>query len=90
MRLIPTFLDLAYRPHGLETPLFAARRLLVLSRMADPEAKPTRPELIDLNAIAAELALSRPNGLAVYAQWADGAVRYRAGRDRAARNRAAP
>lgn len=89
VRLIPTFLDLAYRPHGLETPLFAARRLLLLSRMADPEAKPTRPELIDLNAIAAELALSRPNGLAVYAQWADGAVRYRA-RDRAARDRAAP
>lgn len=76
VRLIPTFLELAYRPHGQEAPLFAARRLLVLSRMADPEAAPARGELLDLNEIAARLALGSPGGKAVYAQWNGSAVRY--------------
>ena len=87
VRLVPTFVSLAYRPHGLETPLFAAHRLLVLSRMADPEAQPTRPELLDLNTIAEALALSSPDGMAVYAQWTNNKVVYQ---DRAARDRAAP
>ena len=68
VRLIPTFLDLAYRPHGEEPMLFAERRLLVLSRMADPAAAPSRPELLDLNAIAASLALATPGGKAIYAR----------------------
>ena len=76
VRLIPTFMDLAYRPHGLEPPLFAGRRLLVLSRMADPSADPMRGELLDLNAIAARIALASPGGKAVYAQWDGAAVRY--------------
>ncbi len=76
VRLIPTFMELAYRPHGHEAPLFAARRLLVLSRMADPEAAPTRAELLDLNEIAARLALASPGGKAVYVQWDGSAVRY--------------
>ena len=76
VRLIPTFLELAYRPHCQEAPLFAARRLLVLSRMADPEADPARGELLDLNEIAARLALASPGGKAVYAQWNGSAVRY--------------
>ena len=76
VRLIPTFMDLAYRPHGHEAPLFAARRLLVLSRMADPEADPTRAELLDLNEIAARLALANPGGKAVYVKWDGFAVRY--------------
>ena len=66
VRLIPTFLDLAYRPHGDEPQLFARQRLLVLSRMADPAASPSRPELLDLNAIAASLATATPGGKAIY------------------------
>ena len=76
VRLIPTFMDPAYRPHGQEAPLFAARRLLVLSRMADPGADPMRAELLDLNEIAAGLALASPGGKAVYAQWDGSMVRY--------------
>ena len=76
VRLIPTFMDLAYRPHGLEPPLFAAQRLLVLSRMADPTADPTRGELLDLNEIAARLALASPGGRAVYAQWNGASIQY--------------
>ena len=76
IRLIPTFLDLAYRPHGDEPLLFAKKRLLVISRMADPAADPTRPELLDLNAIAAQLAWGVPGGKAIYVKPVAGRVAY--------------
>ena len=78
VRLAPTFLDLAYRPHGHEPLLFASRRLLVLSRMVVPGVVPTRHELLDLNEIAARIALSSPGGKAVYVQWDGACVRYAA------------
>ena len=46
IRLVPTFMELACRPHGVEPLLFAKKRLLVLSRMADPEEPPRRGELV--------------------------------------------
>ena len=66
IRLVPTFMDLAYRPHGLEPQLFAKKRLLVLSRMADPEEPPRRGELVGLNFIAASIARASEGGWAVY------------------------
>lgn len=66
VRLAPVFMDLAYRPHGLEPQLFAQRRLLVLSRMADPAEPPRRGELLGLNYIAAALAEASEGGRSVY------------------------
>ena len=66
IRLVPTFMDLAYRPHGLEPQLFAQKRLLVLSRMADPDEPPRRGELVGLNFIAAAIARASEGGRAVY------------------------
>ena len=66
IRLAPTFMELAYRPHGLEPLLFAKKRLLVLSRMADPAEPPRRGELLGLNYIAADIARSSEGGRAVY------------------------
>lgn len=68
IRLVPTFMDMAYRPHGDEAPLFAKGRLLVLSRAHDPGEAPTRAELLDLNAIAVRLATASSGGKAVYVQ----------------------
>jgi REP element-mobilizing transposase RayT len=68
IRLVSTFMELAYRPRGDEPVLFAKRRLLVLSRMPDPAAKPSRRELVDLNFIAAALARASAGGKAVYIQ----------------------
>lgn len=66
IRLLPTFTELAYRPHELDPPLFAEKRLLVLSRMVDP-AEPTKPgELVSLNFTAANLARAREGGRTVY------------------------
>jgi len=76
IRLIPTFMELAYRPHGDEPCLFARKRLLVLSRMRDPLAAPRRGELLELNAIAATLARLSEGGKAVYVQWQNGRVIY--------------
>lgn len=76
IRLISTFMELAYRPHGDEPLLFAKKRLLVLSRMPDPAAAPSRSELVDLNFIAAALARASAEGKAVYVQWKDGRVVY--------------
>ncbi len=66
IRLAPTFLDLAYRPHGVEPQLFAQKRLLVLSRMADPDEPPRRGELLGLNYIAAAIARGNEGGRTVY------------------------
>ena len=66
IRLVPTFMELAYRPHGLEPMLFAKKRLLVLSRMADPAEPPRRGELLGLNFIAAAIARASDGGKAVY------------------------
>ena len=66
IRLVPTFMELAYRPHGVEPLLFAKKRLLVLSRMADPEEPPRRGELVGLNYIAAALARASEGGRALY------------------------
>ena len=66
IRLVPTFMELAYRPHGLEPMLFAKKRLLVLSRMADPAEPPRRGELLGLNYIAADIARASEGGRAVY------------------------
>lgn len=66
IRLVPMFMELAYRPHGLEPQLFANKRLLVLSRMADPEEPPRRGELVGLNYIAASIARASEGGRAVY------------------------
>ena len=66
IRLVPTFMELAYRPHGLEPLLFAKKRLLVLSRMADPAEPPRRGELLGLNDIAAAIARASEDGRAVY------------------------
>ena len=66
IRLAPTFMELAYRPHGLEPLLFAKKRLLVLSRMADPAEPPRRNELLGLNYIAADIARASEGGRAVY------------------------
>ena len=76
IRLIPTFMELAYRPHGEETRLFAAKRLLVLSRMHDPEEPPRRGELLDLNARCVRLAQASAGGKAVYVKMVGGEVRY--------------
>ncbi len=76
IRLVSTFMELAYRPHGDEPILFAKSRLLVLSRMPDPEAKPSRGELVGLNFIAAALARASGSGKAVYVQWLGGKVAY--------------
>jgi hypothetical protein len=64
IRLVPTFMDLAYRPHGLEPQLFTQRRLLVLSRMADPAEPPRRGELLGLNYVAAAIARASEGGRA--------------------------
>ena len=66
IRLAPTFMELAYRPHGLDPLLFAKKRLLVLSRMADPAEPPRRDELLGLNYIAAALAEAGEGGRSVY------------------------
>ena len=66
IRLVPTFMELAYRPHGLEPVLFAKKRLLVLSRMADPEEPPRRGELVGLNFVAAAIAQASEGGRTVY------------------------
>ncbi len=66
IRLVPTFMELAYRPHGHEPLLFAKKRLLVLSRMADPAEPPRRGELLGLNYIAADIARASEGGRAVY------------------------
>lgn len=66
IRLAPTFMELAYRPHGHEPLLFAKRRLLVLSRMADPAEPPRRDELLGLNYIAAAVARASEGGRTVY------------------------
>lgn len=76
IRLIPTFMELAYRPHGGETRLFAAKRLLILSRMRDPEEPPRRGELLGLNALCGRLALASDGGKAVYVKMIGGEVRY--------------
>lgn len=76
IRLISTYLDLAYRPHGDEPLLFAGKRLLVLSRMPDPAAEPRRGELVGLNFTAAELARNASEGKAVYIQYQGGRVIY--------------
>lgn len=76
IRLISTYLDLAYRPHGDEPLLFAQKRLLVLSRMPDPAAEPRRGELIGLNFTAAELARDASEGKAVYIQYQGGRLIY--------------
>ena len=66
IRLVPTFMELAYRPHGVEPLLFAKKRLLVLSRMADPAEPPRRGELVGLNYIAAAIARASEGGRALY------------------------
>jgi len=66
IRLVPTFMELAYRPHGVEPLLFAKKRLLVLSRMSDPAEPPRRGELVGLNYIAAALARGSEGGRTVY------------------------
>ena len=66
IRLSPTFVELAYRPHGVEPILFAKKRLLVLSRMVDPAEPPRRGELLGLNSIAASIARASEGGRAVY------------------------
>ena len=66
IRLVPTFMELAYRPHGIEPVLFAKKRLLVLSRMADPKEPPRRGELVGLNFVAAAIARASEGGRAVY------------------------
>jgi len=75
VRLSPTYMELAYRPHGDEPLLFAKKRLLVLSRIPDPEAAPSRGELVGLNFTAAELARAA-GGKAVYVKWGGGRVGY--------------
>ena len=75
VRLIATFMDLAYRPHGVEPLLFAQKRLLVLSRMPEPGVEPHRGELVGLNFIAAALAHAA-GGKAVYVQHKGGRVVY--------------
>lgn len=76
IRLISTYLDLAYRPHGDEPLLFAKKRFLVLSRMPDHGAEPRRGELVGLNFTAAELARNASEGKAVYIQYQSGRVIY--------------
>lgn len=76
IRLIPTFMDLAYRPHGDEPRLFAAKRLLVLSRMRDPEEPPRRGELLELNDLCGRLARASEGGKTVYAKSVGGKVAY--------------
>lgn len=76
IRLSPTFLDFAYRPHGEEPVLFARKRLLVLSRMPDPAAQPSRDELLGLNATAVELARASSGGKGVYVEWRDGRLAF--------------
>ena len=76
IRLLSTYVDLAYRPHGDEPLLFAKKRLLLLSRMPDPNAEPRRGELVGLNFTAAELARNAPEGKAVYVQYQGGRVVY--------------
>ena len=66
IRLLPTFTELAYRPHGLEPSLFAEKRLLILSRMVDPAAPTTPGELVRLNFIAANIARASEGGRTVY------------------------
>ena len=76
IRLIPTFMQLAYRPQGDETRLFAAKRLLVLSRMQDPQEPPRRGELLGLNALCAKLAHGSAGGKAVYVKYEEGGLKY--------------
>ncbi len=66
IRMAPTYMDFAYRPHGEEPILFAEKRLLVLSRMPEPDAKPSRSELLGLNEIAASLARGADEGRVIY------------------------
>ena len=66
IRLLPTFPEWAYRPHGLEPSLFAEKRLLILSRMVDPAAPTTPGELVWLNFIAASIARASEGGRTVY------------------------
>ena len=76
IRFISTYLDLAYRPHGSEPLLFNRKRLLILSRMPDPDAEPRRGELVGLNFTAADLARASKAGKAVYIQYQDGRIIY--------------
>ena len=77
VKLLSTYVDLAYRPHGDKPLLFAQRRLLLLSRMPDPTAEPSRGELVGLNLTAAELAQNAAEGKAVYVQFQGGRLIYR-------------
>jgi len=76
IRPLSTYVDLAYRPHGAEPLLFAKQRLLLVSRMPDPAAKPRRGELVGLNYMAAALARNAASGKAVYVQYVGGRVVY--------------
>lgn len=79
IRLIPTFMDLAYRPQGDEPRLFAAKRLLVLSRMRDPEEPPRRGELLGLNDLCGRLAVASEGGKSVYVKLVNGRLTYMTG-----------
>ena len=79
IRLIPTFMDLAYRPQGDEPRLFAAKRLLVLSRMRDPEEPPRRGELLGLNDLCGRLAVASGGGKSVYVKLVNGRLTYMTG-----------
>lgn len=76
IRLMPTFMELAYRPHGDEPQLFAAKRLLVMSRMNDPEEPPRRGELLELNDLCGKLAKASKEGRVVYVKMVDGKLVY--------------
>ena len=76
IRLMPTFMELAYRPHGDEPRLFAAKRLLVMSRMNDPEEPPRRGELLELNDLCGKLAKASKEGRVVYVKMVDGMLVY--------------
>ena len=60
-------IDWGYRPHGLETTLFGAGRLMVVARMEATADPARRPDLLWLNDVARRVALGN-GGKAVYVQ----------------------
>jgi hypothetical protein len=66
-----------YRPIRSEPELFANRRLLILAPMLAPATPSTRPELLDANRHAANIAHACDGGKAIYAVPGNGRVDYR-------------
>ena len=66
-----------YRPVGSEPELFANRKLLILVPMLAPATPSTRPELLDANRHAANIAHACSGGKAIYVVPGNGGVEYR-------------